>query len=58
MHSFLRTFHPVGQGAFYTEQHLDGHEQLLGMDVVRIATLKYAQHLSASGVANRWNLAG
>ena len=28
MHSFLRTFHPVGQGAFYTEQHLVGSEQL------------------------------
>lgn len=28
------------------------------MEVARIATPKYAQQLSASGVANRWNLAG
>lgn len=26
--SFIRTFHPIGQGAFYTEQHHDGPETL------------------------------
>lgn len=26
--SFLRTFHPVGQGAFYTEQHYEGQHVL------------------------------
>ncbi|MGI4742599.1 MAG: MBL fold metallo-hydrolase [Janthinobacterium lividum] len=26
--SLLRTFHPVGQGAFYTEQHYEGQEVL------------------------------
>jgi hypothetical protein len=26
--SFIRTFHPVGQGAFYTEQHRDGDQML------------------------------
>ncbi len=26
--SFLRTFHPVGQGTFYTEQHYEGMDVL------------------------------
>ncbi|UOQ69475.1 MBL fold metallo-hydrolase [Hymenobacter volaticus] len=26
--SFIRTFHPIGQGAFYTEQHREGNQTL------------------------------